>query len=148
MRAKDRPLANDSVPEEEFGRMVGQWFSNVARVLLPGRGFYIWGGYSNLLSFPRAIVDAGLYFSQTIIWVKGWPVLTRKDFMGDHEWCYYGWKLGAAHYFNPAVTNASDVWAVRKTSPTAMCHLTEKPAELAERAIRLEVTKLAHHEAH
>jgi len=60
MRAKDRPLVNDFVPEEEFGRMVGAWFGNVARVLLPGRGFFIWGGYSNLLNFPRAIVDAGL----------------------------------------------------------------------------------------
>jgi len=136
MRAKDRPLQNDFVPDEEFGRMVGAWFGNVARVLLPGRGFYIWGGYSNLLNFPRAIVDAGLYFSQTIIWVKGWPVLTRKDFMGDHEWCYYGWRLGAAHYFNPAVTNASDVWQVRKTSPQSMVHLTEKPVELAVRAVQ------------
>jgi DNA modification methylase len=136
MRAKDRPLQNDFVPEEEFGRMVGAWFGNVARVLLPGRGFYIWGGYSNLLNFPRAIVDAGLYFSQTIIWLKGWPVLTRKDYMGDHEWCYYGWKLGAAHYFNPAVTNATDVWSVRKTSPQSMVHLTEKPVELAERAMQ------------
>jgi hypothetical protein len=29
----------------------------------------------------------GLYFSQAIIWVKEHPVLTRKDFMGNHEWC-------------------------------------------------------------
>jgi len=136
MRAKDRPLANDFVPEEEFGQLVGAWFGNLARVLVPGGSFYIWGGYSNLLNFPRAIVDAGLYFSQTVIWTKGWPVLTRKDLMGDHEWCYKGWKLGAAHYFNPAITNATDVWAVRKTNPTAMCHLTEKPVELAQRAIQ------------
>ena len=34
----------------------------------------------------------GLYFSQAIIWVKEHPVLTRKDFMGNHEWCFYGWQ--------------------------------------------------------
>src|SRR5262249_32418317 len=38
-----------------------------------------------------------LYFSQAIIWVKEHPVLTPKDFMGNHEWCFYGWREGAAH---------------------------------------------------
>jgi DNA modification methylase len=78
---------------------------------------------------------AGLYFSQAIIWDKQWPVLTRKDFMGAHEWCFYGWKEGAAHYFNPDVTNATDLWAVKKVAPPSMVHLTEKPVELAERAM-------------
>jgi DNA modification methylase len=55
--------------------------------------------------------------------------------MGDHESCFYGWKKGAAHYFNPAVQNAVDVWAVKKVSPQRMVHLTEKPVELAVRAI-------------
>jgi len=80
--------------------------------------------------------EAGLYFSQAIIWDKEWPVLTRKDFMGAHEWCFYGWREGAAHYFNPGVTNATDLWRVKKVNPIAMVHLTEKPVELAERAIQ------------
>ncbi|HVY60338.1 MAG TPA: hypothetical protein VHF22_01740 [Planctomycetota bacterium] len=45
LRAKDRPLANDFVSDEEFDRMLRAWFGNMARVLLPGRSFYIWGGY-------------------------------------------------------------------------------------------------------
>src|SRR5262249_43229693 len=32
----------------------------------------------------------GLYFSQAIIWDKQHPVLTRKDYMGAHEWCQPG----------------------------------------------------------
>ena len=62
-------------------------------------------------------------------------MLTRKDFMGNHEWCFYGWKEGAAHYFNPGINNATDVWSVRKVTPQSMIHLTEKPVELAERAM-------------
>jgi len=62
-------------------------------------------------------------------------VLTRKDFMGGHEWCFYGWKEGAAHWFNEGITNAVDVWTVKKVNPQAMIHLTEKPVELAERAM-------------
>jgi DNA modification methylase len=134
LRAKDRPLANDFLGDEEFGRLLRAWFGNLARALLPGRAFYVWGGYSNVGSYPPALAESGLYYSQQVIWVKGHPVLTRKDFMGDHEWCFYGWKEGAAHqFFGPA--NATDVWEVQKVSPQGMVHLTEKPVELAARAI-------------
>jgi hypothetical protein len=108
MRAKDRPLANDFVSDAEFDDLLAAWFGNITRVLLPGRGFYIWGGYANVANYPPILKACGLYFSQAIIWVKGWPVLTRKDFMGNHEWCFYGWKEGAAHqYYGP--NNATDV---------------------------------------
>ena len=135
LRAKDRPLANDFVSEEEFGRLLHAWFGNIARVLQPGRAFFIWGGYSNIRNYPHALEASGLYFSQQIIWVKEHPVLTRKDFLGNHEWCFYGWRKGAAHqFFGPA--NITDVWSVKKVNPTAMVHLTEKPVELAVRAMQ------------
>jgi hypothetical protein len=84
LRAKDRPLTNDFVSEAEFDRLLHAWFGNVARVLEPGRGFYVWGGYGNIANYPAVLKATGLYFSQTIIWVKEHPVLTRKDFMGNH----------------------------------------------------------------
>jgi len=134
LRAKDRPLANDFISEEAFDDILRAWFGNASRVLLPGRGFYIWGGYANCANYPSALLESGLYFSQAVIWVKEHPVLTRKDFMGNHEWCFYGWKEGAAHeWFGP--TNATDVWSVKKVNPQSMVHLTEKPVELAVRAI-------------
>jgi DNA modification methylase len=134
LRAKDRPLKNDFVSAEEFERLLHAWFGNLARVLLPGHGFYIWGGYANVGNYPPVLKAVGLYFSQAIIWVKEHPVLTRKDFMGNHEWCFYGWREGAAHrFFGPA--NAVDVWPIKKVNPHSMMHLTEKPVELASRAL-------------
>jgi DNA modification methylase len=135
LRAKDRPLTNDFVSEEEFDRLLHAWFGNMARVLLPGHGFYIWGGYANCGNYPPVLKEVGLYFSQAVIWVKEHPVLTRKDFMGNHEWCFYGWREGAAHrFFGPS--NAVDVWPIKKINPQSMVHLTEKPVELAVRAIQ------------
>ncbi len=134
LRAKDRPLTNEFVTEEAFAGMLAAWFGNAARVLRPGGAFYVWGGYANVANYPPALREAGLYFSQAIIWVKEHPVLTRKDVMGNHEWCFYGWREGAAHRFlGPA--NASDVWSVKKVAPNAMVHLTEKPVELSRLAI-------------
>lgn len=135
LRAKDRPLENDFVTEDEFDRLLDAWFGNAARVLLPGRGFYIWGGYANCANYPPFLKKHGLYFSQAIIWDKQHPVLTRKDFMGAHEWCFYGWREGAAHQFY-GPNNATDLWAVKKVNPQSMIHLTEKPVELAVRAIQ------------
>jgi len=135
LRAKDRPLVNDFVSDEEFARLLRSWFGNIARVLEPGHSAYIWGGYSNIWNYPNALKESGLYFSQMIIWVKEHPVLTRKDFMGNHEWCFYSWREGAAHrFFGPA--NVTDVWSVKKVNPQSMVHLTEKPVELAVRALQ------------
>jgi DNA modification methylase len=135
LRPKDRPLANDFVSDEDFDQMLGAWFGNIARVLALGRTFYIWGGYANLGNYPPVLKTHGLYFSQGIIWDKEWPVLTRKDYMGAFEICFYGWREGASHsFFGP--NNATDLWHIRKITPQAMVHLTEKPVELAVRAIQ------------
>jgi len=135
LRAKDRPLANDFVSDVEFDRLLAAWFGNISRVLAAGRSFYIWGGYANLGNYPPALKNAGLYFSQGIVWDKEHPVLTRKDFMGAFEIAFYGWKEGAGHlFFGP--NNVTDLWHVKKINPMQMEHLTAKPAELAVRAIQ------------
>jgi DNA modification methylase len=135
LRAKDRPLVNDFVSEEQFDHLLDAWFGNIARVLDPGRSFYIWGGYANCANYPPVLKRHGLYFSQSIIWDKQHPVLTRKDFMGAHEWAFYGWREGAAHvFYGPA--NVPDLWAIKKVNPQSMVHLTEKPCELAVRAMQ------------
>jgi DNA modification methylase len=107
----------------------------MARVLAPGRGFYIWGGYANLGNYPPVLKACELYFSQGIVWDKQHPVLTRKDFMGCFEIAFYGWREGAGHkFFGP--NNALDLWHVKKVNPQSMVHLTEKPVELAVRAMQ------------
>ncbi|HEY7309274.1 MAG TPA: DNA modification methylase [Gemmataceae bacterium] len=134
LRPRDRPLANDFLSDDDFDRLLDAWFGNFARVLQPGRGFFIWGGYANLGNYPPHLKAHGLYFSQAIVWNKDHPVLTRKDFMGCFELAFYGWKEGAAHqFFGP--NNALDLWSIKKVNPQNMIHLTEKPVELAARAM-------------
>ncbi len=135
MRPKDRPLEGDFLSEEEFAEKLRAWFGQMARVLEHGRSFYIWGGYANIGNYPPALKECGFYFSQGIVWDKQHPVLTRKDMMGAFEICFYGWREGAGHkWFGP--TNATDLWHVKKVNPASMVHLTEKPVELAVRAIQ------------
>jgi DNA modification methylase len=133
LRPKDRTLASDFLKDADYDALLRQWFGGLAAVLKPGGVFYIWGGYTNCANYLPVLADCGLYFSQAIIWVKNMSVLTRKDFLNSHEWCFYGWKAGAAHYFNPECHNMKDVWEVAKIPSQKTVHLTEKPVELAER---------------
>ena len=134
LRPKDRPLANDFISDEEFDQKLDTWFANVSRVLKPGGSFYIWGGYANLGNYPAPLKRNSLYFSQCIVWDKGWAVLSRKSYMGAFEIAFYGWREGAAHaFYGP--NNATDLWHIKKVTPQKMIHLTEKPVELAVRAI-------------
>ena len=57
LRAKDRPLVNDFVTDEAFEGMLGAWFGNIGRVLEPGRGFYIWGGYAAGAQGERSVLQ-------------------------------------------------------------------------------------------
>jgi hypothetical protein len=95
--------------DDEFDKLLDAWFANFSRALLPGHGFFVWGGYANLGNYPPFLKKHGLYFSQGIVWDKEHPVLTRKDFMGAFEICFYGWREGAAHrFFGPNYRRLKD----------------------------------------
>ncbi len=134
-RPKERPLEGDAVSDDDFAAILRAWFGNASRVLKPGGSFYIWGGYINLSKFPTVLEASGLYFSQGIVWDKQWPLISHKDFMLAFEIAFYGWKEGAGHKFY-GENNITDLWHVKKLSPQAHLHLTEKPVELAVRAIQ------------
>ena len=139
MRPMDRPLVNDSLSNEEYAKMLQTWFGNIQRVLEPGRSFYIWGGFTNWGNYTVAMNQCELKFAQGIIWVKNAPILGRKDFLMQYECCWYGWREGAGHQFNRE-SNPRDVWEVDRVIANRV-HLTEKPVELAVRAIQYSSQK-------
>jgi len=54
--------------------------------------------------------------------------------LGAFEIAYYGWGEGAGHkFYGP--NNIPDLWAIKKIPPQLMEHLTQKPVELAVRAL-------------
>src|SRR5262249_42713613 len=61
LRERGRPLANDCVTDGELDRMLLAGFENIARVLEPGGGFYVWGGYANVGNYPPVLKKCELY---------------------------------------------------------------------------------------
>lgn len=133
---KDRLMPVDHLPKEEFIEVARKWFQVMHDVLRPGGVFYVWGGAEEgPVVFGPLIRQVGLHLAQILVWDKLHPVLTRRDYMGNHEDCLYGWRSGAGHkFYGP--NNIPDIWSISKIPPQRMVHLTEKPLELATRAIQ------------
>ncbi len=133
--AKSRKLVGDHISDMEFGKLLCWWFRNAGTALDPGRNFYIWGGFSNLENYPYAIRCGWLHWNQLIIWVKNMKVLTRLDFMGQSEICFYGWKSRKGYEHRKPPSGTSEVWCVENVPRQHMVHMTEKPVEIPRMAI-------------
>src|SRR5262249_13954248 len=83
------PRTKDGVGDEASAIPLHSWLGNIGRVLLRGRGFYIWCGDWNFGAYLSVLREVGLHFSQPIVWVTEQPVSTRKDFAKIHELVLY-----------------------------------------------------------
>lgn len=81
----------------------------------------------------------GLLVHQTVIWVKARPVLTRSDYMWQHEPCFYGWPEGHRPAQKPPA-NASTVWEINQQGEQDGIHPTQKPVEVFARPIQYHTT--------
>lgn len=92
-------IQNDNLQDDDFYALIRDAISNAAMVMRPGAAFYVWHADSEGLNFRNAVKEAGLLVKENIIWVKNHFTLGRQDYQWKHEPCLYGWKDGAAHYF-------------------------------------------------
>lgn len=95
-----KKIANDKMSPEQFAAFLQEAFNAAAGQLKAGGSFYIWHADTETVAFRLACRGAGWSVRQCLIWNKNSLVLGRQDYKWKHEPCLYGWKEGAAHYFN------------------------------------------------
>lgn len=157
----ETPILNDKMSDENFYAFLRDAFLNAFTVLREGGAFYIWHADMFRVSFAAAVKDAGLELKQILIWVKTNFAIGLNDYQWKHEPCLYGWKPGAAHYFQSArnistvirdkdfekldkaeliriLKEASEPSTVIECSKplVSALHPTMKPVELFERHIK------------
>lgn len=78
----------------------------------------------------------GVKIGCVITWSKQSIAVGYGDYNQQTEFCLYGWleKKGAHKWYGPP--NESTLWQVRRDPNKDYRHPTQKPVELAERAIR------------
>lgn len=121
-------IQNDSMDNDLFATFLRQVFSVMFTILKPGGSYYIFHADSEGENFRSAIRKAGFKIAQCCIWVKNSMVMGRQDYQWQHEPCLYGWKPGAAHYWN-SDRKQTTVWNFDKPIRNAI-HPTMKPIAL------------------
>ena len=121
-------IQNDSMENDLFFRFLRSVFNIMFAIVKPGGSFYVFHADSEGENFRRAIKEAGFKIAQCCIWVKDSLVMGRQDYQWQHEPCLYGWKLGAAHFWN-ADRKQTTVWNFDKPKANRI-HPTMKPIAL------------------
>ena len=121
-------IQNDSMENDLFLRFLKTVFDIMASILKPGGSFYVFHADSEGENFRRSIREAGLKIAQCCIWVKDTLVMGRQDYQWQHEPCLYGWKTGAAHFWN-SDRKQTTIWKFDKPRASRL-HPTMKPIAL------------------
>ena len=100
-------IENDKMDDNSFYQFLYDFYTALGKFTKQGGAWYVWHTDNERINFTKAFQDAGMYFSQCLIWVKNNLVLGRLDYQKKHETCLYGWKEGAGHYFTNQRTNTT-----------------------------------------
>lgn len=121
-------IQNDSMENDLFATFLKQVFAVMFSILKPGGSYYIFHADSEGENFRTSLRKAGFKIAQCCVWVKNSMVMGRQDYQWQHEPCLYGWKPGAAHYWN-SDRKQTTVWNFDKPQRNAI-HPTMKPIAL------------------
>ena len=99
-RTDGKVVANDAMDNDEFYQFLKTAYTRMFEVTKKGGPIYVFHADSEGLNFRKAMIEAGWDFKQNLIWVKNAIVMGRQDYHWQHEPILYGWKPGAAHFWN------------------------------------------------
>ena len=128
-------IYSDNLPQNEYEEFMRKVLSNIKTHLKPGAAFYQWQAHRQLGPLYQVLTELGFYVSSLICWAKESAAISYADYSFQTEQAVYGWLEGAAHYFAGS-PGESNLWNVKRDPTKFYAHPCQKPAILAERAIR------------
>ena len=128
-------ISSDNMPQSKYEDWMRKVFGNVRKHLKPGAAIYIWQGHRQIPPTYQVLLDLGFHISSIICWLKESAAISYGDYSFRSEHALYGWLEGASHYF-AGKYGESNVWEIRRDPTKQYIHPTQKPVELAARAIR------------
>ena len=134
VKNKFDPIVNDDKTGNELYLFMIDVFANITTITIDNASFYVWSPpLFEGFEIANAVKDCGIKIQSQIIWDKGRLVLGRADYHWQHEICWYGFKTTANKHYWCGDRKQTSVW--KQTRDTNYSHPTQKPVELATRAI-------------
>jgi len=128
-------IYSDNMPQEEYEIWMRKVFVNIKQFLKPGSAIYVWQGHRQFPPMYQILLDLDFHVSSIICWLKESVAITYADYCFRTEQCLYGWLNGAPHYW-AGKPGESNVWEIKRDPTKNYIHPTQKPVELAAKAIQ------------
>lgn len=147
----DGKIFNDDKDPEEALRFYKKILKNLYVFTADDAPIYWW--FANKMNWINRLawIDTEWFMAQIIIWLKETMIFSLgQDYHRCYEPCMFGWKKGKAHFTNKKIANLRDVilmdkndfsefldvWYERRDKTNEYVHPTQKPVQLARRALR------------
>jgi len=101
------PIQNDDLTDDEYKALLLGAFQRAGEFVKKGGAIYI--AHADLYRIENQVAAemAGFLIKQNLIWVKSHFTLGRQDYQWEHEPILYGWKDGAAHFWQGGFAQAT-----------------------------------------
>jgi len=130
----------DDLSQDDYEVWLDKVFAHAFDALKPRCGFYIWNGHRQFGPMYQLLSQLGMNVSCVITWAKESFAIGYGDYHQQTEFCLYGWKpatgKGSAKHRWYGPNNASTLWQIHRDRTVEYRHPTQKPVDLAERALR------------
>jgi DNA modification methylase len=93
-------IQNDKMDDDQFYEFLLAAYTRMYEVADDGASIYVFHADTEGINFRQAFKDSGFKLSQCCIWKKQSMVLGHSQYHYRHEPILYGWRQGAAHYWN------------------------------------------------
>jgi len=129
-------IHSDNLTQDQYIKWLGEVLRNTRKSLAAGAPVYIWNGHRQFGPMHQLLGSVGIRVSCVITWAKESFAIGYGDYNQQTEFCLYGWleNNGAHKWYGP--NNESTLWQVHRGPTREYKHPTQKPLELAERAMR------------
>jgi len=133
----DKVIENDHLQSEsEYISFTQKWIGNILPYLDEYNTFHIFNSDLMFLALRTGMQNAGIKFSQMLVWIKNQPVMGMKDYLSQFEVIAYGWF--GKHKFERSKAKSVIFHSKPKKSNL---HPTQKPVGLIRKLIQ-DVTKI------
>lgn len=131
-----KKIHSDNLDQGQYTQWLGAILKNASKSLSPGAAVYIWNGHKQFGPMHQLLGSIGIKVSCVITWAKESFAIGYGDYNQQTEFCLYGWleNNNAHKWYGP--TNESTLWQIHRDPTKDYQHPTQKPLELAERAMR------------
>ncbi len=130
------PILNDDLSDSEYAVLLEKSFKNMCEFLAPGSAAYIWNGFAHFGHMHDLLASLDFHVSSVIVWEKPNPSPSFSDYSWQCEFLLYGWLRGNGphRWYGPMME--SNVWKCKRDPAVLLRHPSQKPTELAMRALR------------